>query len=129
MRFSNIFRGPGILALMALLLSVAGLAITAAPAAASTNQDFCWEKTLGPGGVCTEAAVGGSTHALTVKAHSTETAICLRTEAGQEKCGAAGEWIEIDVRKANGEGSAVNPVITNLSGNRSTVVKGITVVS
>jgi hypothetical protein len=118
---------------MALLASAAALAISVAPAAASEETHWCWEKELGPEHhvnppwYCSEPA-GAADYAFAVHAYSSNTAFCLYPwQGGTKQCAPAGTWIDIDMRNSKGEPTFAYPQIVNLSGNQYTKVKGITV--
>ena len=126
MRKSRMMTWAGLPALMAMLLSIGGLAISVSSAAASTEQHFCWEKTVGPSGVCeqTEAA---SYNSIAIHAWSESTGFCVWrtiTGKGEKVCGEAGQWVTLQLPP--GEQFAW-PHIENLNKSKSTKVKGILV--
>jgi hypothetical protein len=125
MRLARVRSKAGYVALMALLASVAAMAVSVSPAAANEAHQVCWNKTLKPAGYynqyfCTEEAMY-STKAVAVKAISTNTAICINDDnARLNVCGPAGTWVELTYPEV---GLSL-PSIVNQSHNQSTVVKG-----
>jgi hypothetical protein len=109
---------------MSLLASLAALAVAVSPAAAELKEEhFCWETTIAPTSGCLNGGTAGSHWTVEIKVHSTNTAVCVSSQFGQQ-CGAAGTWLTINTR-SGGAPTVQAPSIWNNNAAKSTVVKGI----